>query len=113
MQFWGNQFLQGLSSWEDLRTWTARGFTSLTQILNGKVMFSDNMFCQIVDISATTTSSNRKFEHTLGVVPIGYLVITTSSPGTDLTVGTTAWTNTAIYLSGSFPTHGTMIIIGA
>ncbi len=114
MQFWGSQFLHGLKSLEELRTWTSRGFTSLTQILNGKVMFSDNIFCQIVSFPdiGSVSHIDVKVEHRLGIVPIGVFLIY-STQFAEVHAGTIPWTNQAIYISGTFSDDMKIIIIGA
>lgn len=110
MKFWGNQFSQGLQNWTDLRLWSTRNFTSLAQILNRNLTYTDNVFCQIKDVTGIT-GTNFSISHNLGIVPIGYISVN-PTVAASLYVGTTAWTSTTIYLATTAPVDTKLIILG-
>lgn len=97
MKVWSLPSLQSVTSWEDLRRFTSQSLTNISQILSGRVGFQDNVNCQIVDV--VLGLSELAIPHTLGVVPIGYLVLKAySTAGAYPVAGTSAWTDKVIYL---------------
>ena len=82
---------------------------SLFQCLNGRVRFGsgddgtegENIAGEF-QVVTDTGSANTEFvvAHTLGAVPVGYLVLKQNKAGSIYDSGTT-WTDTNIYLKGS------------
>lgn len=86
-----------------------RDLTNLFLALNGRIRFGtatdgksgENIAGQY-QVIADTGSANTEFvvAHTLGSVPVGYLVIKTSNAGVIYDSGTT-WTSSNIYIKSS------------
>lgn len=113
MKIWSLPSLQSVTSWEDLRRFSSQALTNFSQVLSRGIGFQDNINCQIVDV--VLGSSETAIPHTLGVVPIGYLVLKAYTTVASYPVaGSTAWTDTVIYLqTDSANTDFTIAIIGS
>lgn len=96
MKVWSLPSLQSVQSWQDLRRFSSQALTNFSQVLSRNVGFTDNINCQIVDI-VIQSGVETKIPHTLGKVPIGYLLID-NDDFLLLAHGPTAWTDTDIYL---------------
>lgn len=110
MKVWSLAGLQSVTTWQDLRRFVTQGLTNISQILNQRVGFSDNIHCEIVNPTIETTET--AIPHNLGVVPIGFIVLN----ATDTQYprgGTTPWTTTTIYLIANTRTAYRIAIIGS
>lgn len=112
MKFWSSQFTQGIKTFDEFKIWVTRNFTSIAEILQKGISFSDNMFSQTLDFVNQSANTDLKVPHTLGVVPVGYLVVRTNNANLIID-GTTAWTNKEIYLNiPASSMNFTLIILG-
>lgn len=113
MKVWSLPGLQSVKSLEDLRRFVTQSLTNVTQILSNGVGFQDNINCQIVDVRLGL--SETAISHSLGVIPIGYIVLKAySTAGSYPVVGSTAWTTEKIYLqTDSSNIDFTIAIIGS
>lgn len=110
MKVWSLSGLQSVKSWEDLRRFVSQGLTNITQILSNNVGFLDNVNCQIVEVTVNTTETT--IPHTLGVIPIGFIVLNSASFDYPK-AGTTAWTIENIYLIANTQAIFKIAIIGS
>lgn len=108
MKPWMPFQIQSVSSWEELRRFCSQGFQNIYAALNRKISFGDNIYCEIVDVQIGPTDTT--IPHSLGVVPIGFLVLQLD---TNLIIfnGQTAWTDRNIYLRASLGTANAKIAI--
>lgn len=85
--------------------------TVLVSILNRGIKFSDNVDCRLVTgTTSATPDSENTIAHTLGKVPIGYIVYSQDKAGS-LYLGTTTWTTTNIYLKCNVASVAYKIIV--
>jgi hypothetical protein len=108
MKPWMPFQIQSVSSWEELRRFCSQGFQNLFLALNGRIGFTDNIYCQIVDV--TLPLGNTAVAHTFGKVPIGFLVLTKNANVDIWQV--TEWTDTYIYLQVNNTVTAKIAIIG-
>lgn len=111
MKVWSLPTLQSVQRWEDLRNFASQALNNFSQIFSNNVSFGDNVFCQIVTGVSITSTSDTKISHTLGVVPIGIIVLKQTDFGV-LKQTSQAWTTTEIYLNASIDGDYTIAIIG-
>lgn len=96
MKPWMPFQIQSVSSWEELRRFCSQGFQNLYNALNGRIGFTDNIYCQIIEVSQINLTDTT-IPHTLGKVPIGFIVLKSDTEPV-IYNGTTQWTDTNIYL---------------
>ncbi len=83
----------------------------LVAILNRGIKFSDNVDCVLVTLtSSATPDDSNTVDHTLGKIPVGYIVYSQDKAGS-LYLGGTAWTTTNIYLKCNVASVAYKIII--
>lgn len=83
----------------------------LSEILNGGLKFSDNMYAEI-STTSDTGNANTEFAvaHTMKTTPTGFIVINIDKAGIVYDSGT-AWTATNIYLKCSAANAEVKIIL--
>lgn len=93
--------------YQALQDWT----TQVAKILDRGIIFNDNVDCRSLTFttSATPDASNT-IAHTLGKVPIGYIVIYQNKAGSLYDSGTT-WTSTNIYLKSNIASVAFRILV--
>ncbi len=83
----------------------------IVAILNRGITFTDNIDCVLITLttSATPDASNT-VAHTLGKIPVGYIVYSQNKAGS-LYLGGTAWTSSNIYLKSNIASVVFKIIV--
>lgn len=82
----------------ELYTLLQRFSNDLMKILNGGIIFSDNVDCSIISFTSSgTPDAENTVAHTLGKIPDGYLICSQDKAGS-LYKGASAWTSSNIYL---------------
>lgn len=98
MKFWASFQTQSIKSLDDVVRFLSQAMSNISQILTNRVSFTDNMDAQVLDIEIT--QSNQQITHTLGRVPIGFIVLSKTS-AEEIYRGSVEWTDKHIYLSSS------------
>lgn len=109
MKPWMPFQIQSVTSWEELRRFCAQGFQNIYAALNRKIGFTDNIYCEIVDVELGT--NEIAIPHSLGVVPIGFLVL---RQDTNVVIfdGLSAWNDRNIYLRAFTTVKAKIAILG-
>jgi len=91
---------------------TTQDFTTQAiKILNRGIIFTDNVDCRSLSFtSSATPDASNTVAHTLGKIPIGYIVVYKDKTG-DLYDGGTTWTTTNIYLKSNVASVAFRIIV--
>jgi len=89
-----------VSSWEELRRWTATILVQIQNIINGQLEFGTNLKSSLLSVNFPVADQEVVIDHGLGQLPKGYF-LSGSNVATSLYDGTTAWTSTKIYLKAS------------
>lgn len=84
---------------EDLKRFSDILFQSIIQQVNGNLSFTDNLSVSFLDVSFTSTSTETAFSHTLGRVPVMWIVGNQSASGS--VYQTKGATDKLIYLASS------------
>jgi hypothetical protein len=102
--------VSSVESWEDLRRWSAQMFKDIGSAINGQIAFGENI--QSTRASATFTAANTevRVSHSLGRVPSGYIVIS-SSANISVFNGGSANTETDLYVQASGAGTVTLLVI--
>ncbi len=86
-------------------------FRKITTILNRGITFDENVDCRLINFtSSATPDAENTIAHTLGKVPIGYIVYGKDKAG-DVYTGGTAWTTTNLYLKVNVASVAVKIIV--
>lgn len=84
---------------------------STYQILNANITFKDNFSVWILDnVVVSGLAQDTAFDHDLGVIPKGFLVILINTNSVIYT-GTTAWTDKKVYFRASNSCNATIYLI--
>jgi hypothetical protein len=95
----------------DVNTALSELVTELRKILNGGLLIPDNFAAKTVTFtSSATPDAENVVAHTLGKVPVGYIVYGRDKAGV-LYSGTTAWTTANIYLKSNIASVEYKIIV--
>lgn len=96
-----------LSKWaEAFTTAIQKLLDTLPRVLNGQISFGDGATADNIKGEWKTVTSHATggtefaVTHTLGVVPVGFLLVVPPASGT-VNKGTTSWTTTNLYLNCS------------
>lgn len=82
----------------ELFTILQRFANDVCKILNGGIIFADNVDCALVSFTSSgTPDAENTVAHGLGKVPTGYIIYEQDKAGS-LYKGSTSWTKTNIYL---------------
>lgn len=85
--------------------------TQVVKILDRGIIFTDNVDCRTISYTSNAVANTQDtVAHTLGKVPIGYIVVSQDKAGIVYNGGTT-WTTTNIYLKNSVASVATKIIV--
>lgn len=87
-------------TWEDLQRFVQQNFDTLSTALTNQLSFPDNIDCQLVSVTFSSTSNDTTVPHTLKRVPSGYIPYN-KSVASDVYNGATSWTKTNIYLKST------------
>lgn len=98
LKFWASFQTQSIKSLDDVVRFLSQAMSNISQILTNRVSFTDNIDAQVLDIEIT--QSNQQITHTLGRVPIGFIVLSKTS-AEEIYRGSVEWTDKHIYLSSS------------
>lgn len=109
MKFWAPFALQGSPDLKALVQFVTQSVTNTSQILTGNVNFQDNVQCTLVTVLITT--SETPVPHSLGIVPMGFLVLNADSPGI-IYSGTSSWNDKYIYLKSTVSVTAKIAVIG-
>lgn len=83
----------------------------LVAILNRGIKFSDNVDCVLITTTTSATpDAENTIAHTLGKLPVGYIVYSQDKSGS-LYLGGTAWTSSNIYLKCNVASVAYKIIV--
>lgn len=86
-------------------------FASIESILNSGIKFQDNVDCKLKSVASHGTPGTEfSLAHTLGKVPVGYIVYGQSAAGS-IFDGTTANTATTIYFKSDVATVTFKLIV--
>ncbi len=77
----------------ELTAWVGDFAKDTIQQVNGNLTFSENIKCNILDVVFDTANSSAIVRHTLGKVPVAYLLIGSDNP-TSLYSGAVATVDT-------------------
>ena len=102
--------LSNLKTVEELSRYYSIVVDEIKAILNGKISFSENVEVSSVSVTFTSAGTEVIVNHTLQVIPIGYVVIGRDS---DFTVydGITSWTAQYISLRASASGNARILVI--
>lgn len=75
----------------------------------GRLSFADNFKSDQITVTIPAGTVNQAIRHSLGIVPLGRLVI--RSTGSGIVDGTTEWTQDYVYLSNTGGSAVTLTII--
>lgn len=67
--------VHNVPSFEELRRWTAIALEEIESVINGGLEFVQNLKSQIIDINFAQANVTFVVSHSLGKVPVGYIVI--------------------------------------
>ena len=95
--------------WEGLMRFTDQGFHKIVDFSANGFSFSDNIDCKLITAVFVAANTELVIPHTLKRVPIGYLPYNLTA-ATIVYNGTTAFTNTNIYLKASVATTVSLIV---
>ena len=96
---------------KDLMSQLNEAFRNLDAILNRGIKFQDNVDCRLVTFTSDgVADTENTVAHTLGKVPVGFLVYSLDK-GAVVYNGTTAFTKTNIYLKVNTATTVVKIIV--
>lgn len=98
-----------LTELKDVVRFLSQFMKGVQELIGGNLNFNDNFRGQIIDVSFTN-GIELKIPHNLKFIPSGYLVTKTSTP-MSVSVGTTQWTNSDIYLRSNATGTATVLII--
>lgn len=79
-------------------------------ILNKGIRAADNWDAQTISATLATADTEQAVAHTLKRIPLGYIVLSMDKVAT-IYDGTTAWTNTNIYIRSSADATTVKIIL--
>jgi len=68
-----------IETYDNFKRFITRFSQEVTQILNGNVSLTDNFAGQSISVSFAAPATNQTIAHTLGRLPIGYLLLRNSS----------------------------------
>lgn len=91
------QDLSNVETWEELRRYTSQAVKDLTGVVNGGISLVDNTDAQEVSITFTGAGIEARAAHTLGRIPVRYIV-TSNDIGIVPYNGVTANTADSFYL---------------
>lgn len=77
-------------------------------ILNKGITFGDNFSAKFVSVNFTAAATDYAVVHSLGRVPTGYIICSTSA-SMNVYTGSSAWTTSTIYLRAS--ATGTALVL--
>lgn len=83
---------------------------AVKEIINGKIDFDKNMVVAPISVQFTATNTEKAIAHNLGRTPRGFLVIS-STAAANIYNGTSAWTDSNIYLKSSALTTVQLIFL--
>lgn len=109
MKFWAPFALQDSADLKTLVRFVTQSVTNISQLATGNVNFQDNIQCTITDTALSSVET--PVPHSLGIVPIGFLVLNVDSPGI-IYAGTSPWNNKYIYLRSSVSVTAKIAVIG-
>lgn len=109
MKFWGPFQIQDVKDISQVAQFVTQAITNLSQFMTGQVNFSDNIQCTLVDQIIKITDT--PVPHTLGLVPIGFLILNSDGPGI-IYAGSTDWNKNYIYLKSSVQVTAKIAVIG-
>ncbi len=89
-----------VSTWEDLRRFVGHILTQVQNIINGQLEFGINIKSNLVQANFPLANQDLAIQHGLRQIPKGYF-LTGSNVATNIYDGSTAWTETNIYLRSS------------
>lgn len=89
--------VSNVETWEDLRKYTAQINSDIVDTINGRISLVDNCDTQEVSVTFAVAATDVAIPHTLGRVPVRFLV-SNNSTGVVAYVGAMAWTDKTIYL---------------
>lgn len=92
-----NKDIKTAETLPDLRKHVSETMAEITQVINGKLSFSDNFDGRIVSTSFAGVNTDTQLVHGLNRLPIGYVVTKASAP-LNVYDGTRASDNNNIYL---------------
>lgn len=92
--------LSNLQSLEELTRFTAITFNDVVSAINGRLDFVSNCITKTIGCTFTVGATTVAFEHGLGQVPNGYIVVGRDSP-LEVYDGVKNADATSIYLQGS------------
>lgn len=111
MKPWFNYDLNLVSNVKDLARFVSIALKNMVDLLNNNVTYSDNVRCSIVKGVIFTSGVELGVEHTLGIVPIGYQVISRDASAV-IYNGTSQWNGSRIYLIASANVIADIIVLG-
>lgn len=96
----------------EMPRWSAINFGKIAAQFNGNLEFGPNIKSVVTEVVFTTANQVVAVPHTLGRVPMGYIVIKQNAVGNVLTSElTNPWTSGVIYLNASAAMTTTLIIV--
>jgi hypothetical protein len=101
--------ISNVETLDDVTRYTTQCLTQIVSVLNNNISFSDNFKATIASVTFPTANSEQAVDHGLGKVPTGY-ILAGASAATSIYNGTTANTDSKIYLKSSVATSVTLII---
>lgn len=114
MRLTGNPKVGNVKDWMGLRRFTSNFLELLPPILNGGIEFGKNIRSD-GPLQFTITEANQvvPLAHTLGFIPMGYLLIyqTTNAVVFVADESTYPWTETTVYLTASAAVRARVILI--
>lgn len=85
--------------------------TNLSNLFDRGLSFSENMDNEELSVvTHATPDTEIAYTHTLGRIPSGFFVVNADKAGV-IYAGTTAWTNTQIYLRSNVATVTARVIV--
>ncbi len=94
------QTISNVDNFDDLKRFTDQITSALVSIVNGGLNFGDNVAVSFTTFTFIAANTTYQINHTLGVIPTGYIPIS-KSISTDIYNGTGSSTTTYLYLKSS------------
>lgn len=95
---------------KDVQKFVGLMMENIVQVLNGNLEFISNIKSSIISATFNATNTETQFSHTLGKVPIGYIVLS-STAAMSVYSGTTPFTNGLIFLKSSATGTASLLLI--
>lgn len=101
--------ISNLNTLEEVTRYLQMFLTDISAIINGNIEIGSNLSVSLVTANFTMTNTEFAIGHTLGRVPVGYIV-TKMDAATVVYSGTTTWTDKTIFLKANTTANCSILV---